>query len=140
MRIVGEVRCFRFEQPETTYVGQEVKTSQIIQAFEEKVDNPFVGNFMFNFCDRSDGPKFRQSFVEGLDYRYKTISGPYYPEKNEANIAHFFTAECEHGWLSRKQIANFMLDLSKDPDMIIAIELEHSIKSIRNQCDLCRMA
>lgn len=109
-----------------------MRDSQLIDIFESST--PTVGNWMFNYCNEKAGPKFRQLFIESLDYRYKTIPDP----QNKEKIIHLFKVECEHGWMSHKRVVDLLLQMARNPDILIALGLEDSINSIKNQCDLCR--
>lgn len=114
-----------------------IRGSQIIDIFESNSESPTVANWMFNHCNRKDGPKFRQRFVESLDFRYKLEPDRYFDAEYE-KLCHMFKVECEHGWLSQKEFPDIILSNARFPDMPIAYQLENAIDSIHKQCDLCR--
>lgn len=128
---VGDRYAFQIQQ----FESEGMRNSQIITILESDADTPTVGNWMFNYCNEKSGPKYRQDFVESLDYRYKTIPDP----QDEEKIIHLFSVECEHGWKDHKRVVDLVLQMATVPDVLIAIGLEHSINSIRNQCELCRL-
>jgi len=114
-----------------------IKGSEIIDIFENDASYPTIGSWMFDFCYSRKRVNLGPIFFDSLNYSYTKITDSHGTKENKEPI-HSFSVECVHGYLSRKQIANILLQFSKSPDTVIAIELEHSIKSIHKRCELCR--